>query len=222
MCARRETASDQRDVRFARGWALSTVQWLLALALLLAPTAAAADTVYLKNGRVLRAAKVTVTDDRVILEQSGNRVELPRDLVERIERDGEASEVLEPREERSAPARTTRETDEGDADGGDAEGSAPETENEGPEAPEDPKQTREYWQDIMRVLEEARGELREALEELHREERAFLFSHRSTAEVKAEIARVEAELAGLDEREQELRREARRLQVPPGWLRLGG
>lgn len=221
MSARRPTAPAEPEGRSARGTARTIAALAVLTALLLSPAAVRADTVYLKNGRVLRAARVTVTDDKVILEQSGNKVEFPRDLVERIERDGEASEVLEPRQEPATPAAPRAPAEAGDTGTGDAEAEA---EDEGAEQEEeaDPKQTREYWQGVMEDLETAREQLRETLEELRREERAFLFSRRSTAEVKAEIERVETELAELDAREQELRREARRLQVPPGWLRIDG
>lgn len=198
------------------GWRLARV--LVLLLGISVPAIASADTVYLKNGRVIRAARVTVTEDKVILEQAGNRIELPRSLVERIEEDTTTSEVLEPREESPAeePQEPSEEgeTGETDSEEGDAEG-------EEAEEP-DPEQTREYWQEQMRSLEQEREELRERLEELEREERAFLFSHRSTADVKRQIEEAESELAALDDKEQELRREARRLQIPPGWLRIRG
>lgn len=184
--------------------------WAL-LSLLLIPGLAHADTVYLKNGRTIRASKVTVTADKVILEQSGNRVEFPLSLVERVEEDRLESDVLEPVDRDELPI--------GSGAGDEPEGGDGEGDGDGEEAEVDPKTTREYWQTAVKQIRDARAELQDSLERLKREERAFMFSHRSTAETRRQIEAVEQQQAALDEQMEALRREARRLQIPPGWLR---
>lgn len=167
---------------------------------------AAADTIYLKNGRSIRTSDVRVEGDRVIFFQYGGKVVIPMALVDRIEEDPE-----------TGPAPTPTALPE-EAAGQEAE----ETEaEEGQEEEETlPEQTREYWQEQLRDIEAEREELRDRLEELRREERAFLFSQRSTAETRTKIEQANERLAELDQEERELRARARRLGIPPGWLRL--
>lgn len=61
--------------------------WIAVAALVVGPgmsLVAAADTIYLKNGRVLHTAEAKVVGDRVELTQHGARQAIPRSLVERI------------------------------------------------------------------------------------------------------------------------------------------
>ena len=58
------------------------------------------------------------------------------------------------------------------------------------------------------------------IEDLRRTERAFLFSKRSTAETRQKIEAAQLRLTELDQEMTDLRAEARRLNIPPGWLRL--
>lgn len=210
MASQRETYRLQGS----RGRALPILAF--GAACLVLPAAAVADTVYLKNGRTISATQVVVLEEegRVILYQGPNRVEIPLAIVERIVEDERESELLEPSPVQ--PAAPEAETPP--AEGAEGEEGAAGEEAEGEEVP--PQETRAYWQDAVRAIEDERAELQDALEALRREERAFLFSHRSTAETKAKIEAVQTRLAELDVAMEELRREARRLQVPPGWLRL--
>lgn len=185
------------------------------VACLLAPAVVRADSVYLKNGRILHASDVQVLEEegQVVLQQGANRVVIPLSIVERIVEDAEESETLqsgtaeEPAPEAAPPA------EEGEAEEGEAAAG-----EEAAEAP--PEETRAYWQDQVRAIEEEKAELQESLQELRREERAFLFSHRSTADTKAKIDAVQLRLAELDQAMEDLRLDARRRGIPPGWLRL--
>ena len=55
----------------------------------LAATSAAADTIYLKNGRVIRTSSAIVEDDRVVFVQYGHPVTIPLDQVDRVVEDDE-------------------------------------------------------------------------------------------------------------------------------------
>lgn len=173
-----------------------------ALALALAG-AAAADTIYLKNGRTIRSSHVRVEGDRVVFIQYGGTVKLPMSIVDRIEADTNAEP--EPTPTPPPPA----EDPEADPDAPPAEGD---------EVPEE--QTPEFWQDQVRSIEAEREQIRLQIEDLRRTERAFLFSHRSTADTRAAIEAAESRLGELDEQMAALEQEARRAGVPPGWLRL--
>ena len=170
-----------------------------------------ADIIHLKNGRTLRATHTEVQGDKLVFVQNGTRAEIPMALVERIE---EETPLPAPLEGEEAPARPVVEQ-EGEAA---AEEAAAGEAEEGVETP--PEQTREYWQSAVLAIEQEKLQLQETLVELRREERAFLFSHRSTASTREKIDAVNTRMKALDESMQELRREARRLQIPPGWLRV--
>lgn len=181
---------------------------------------ASADTVYLKNGRTMRATSVQVLEDegRVVLQQGPNRVVIPLAIVDRIVEDEKTSEVLEPgKAERPAeapapPAEEAQKEGEAGAEGGAAEGEAAEV---------PPEETRAYWQDKVRAIQDEQAQLQETITTLRREERAFLFSHRSTAETKAKIKTAQDRIRELGQEMTALRREARRQGIPPGWLRVG-
>lgn len=176
-----------------------------------------ADIVHLKNGRTLRATHTEVQGDKLVFIQNGMRAEIPMALVDRIEED--AALPPAPLEgEAVAPEPTVGEGREAAA----AEQAAAESaEEEGAEAAGvPPEQTREFWQAAVLAIEQERRELEASLVELRREERAFLFSHRSTAPTRERIEAVNERMRELDVAMDELRREARRLQIPPGWLRV--
>jgi len=172
-----------------------------------------ADVIHLKNGRTIRATRTEVHDDKLVFFQNGSRVEVPMAIVERIEE--EAATPIDPTEpvERDSAEAGPRVDDLDDAD-------AEEAADEGEEEEIAPESTREYWQAQVLAIEDEREQLQQSLVELRREERAFLFSHRSTESTRAKIDAVNQQLEALDAAMDELRREARRLQVPPGWLRV--
>lgn len=163
---------------------------------------ASADTIYLKNGRVIRTSSVRIEGDQVFFIQYAGEVSIPLALVDRIVEDAR----VEP--EGAPPAAVAASLDAGVA------APAPELEDVPPE------QTREYWQERVRAIATERADTETLIEDLRRTERAFLFSKRSTADTRRQIEDQEATLAGLDEELDTLRTEARRLQVPAGWLRL--
>jgi len=179
---------------------------LVAAALLSPPWVASgtADTIYLKNGRRIDTASATVEGDRVLFLQFGHPVAIPMSEVERVEQNDRSGPDATPAPPPSAAAAPT-------GQGASASSVA---------APDDPQATKEYWQDRVRAINAAAGSLKLELQQLRRIERAFLFSHRSTADTRRQIEGVQARIEANDRALPELRREARRKGVPPGWLRL--
>ena len=179
---------------------LLAVTFVLGLA-----ASASADTIYLKNGRVIRSSSVRVEGDRVIFVQYAGEVSIPLVLVDRIVQDASV-------EPEGAPPPPVAVADTNPDD----EGLDPEAE------PEDglPEQTRQYWQDRVRAIEAETAEVEVRIEDLRRTERAFLFSSRSTADTRREIEDQQANLTRFAQEMDDLRAEARRMQIPAGWLRL--
>jgi hypothetical protein len=173
---------------------------------------AGADLIHLKNGRTIRATQTEVQGDKLVFSQNGTRAEIPMALVDRIEEQA-VLPAAGAAEEASAEGASEAEPPEAVTD------TTGETEGEG-EVEIPAEQTREYWENAMLAIEREKQELQESLVELRREERAFLFSHRSTAATRAKIDAVNERLKELDTEKDTLRREARRLQIPPGWLRV--
>jgi hypothetical protein len=161
---------------------------------------ATADTIYLKNGRVIQSSLVRVEGDRVIFVQYAGEVSIPLSQVERIVEDAS----VEP----EATTTTSPPADEAE------EAAAAEAED----VPEE--QARDYWQERVRAIVAERVQVELQIEDLRRTERAFLFSHRSTADTRQAIEDAQARLVELDEEMSALETEARRLQIPPGWLRI--
>jgi hypothetical protein len=172
---------------------------------------ASADTIYLKNGRVIHTESAKQVGDKVEFIQFGQTVSIPASVVLRIEEDGRAEE---PRPasppsatpapgapEREAPADTSGETSDED------------------EAEEDVESTAEYWRGRVTAIEDEKDTIAEQIVRLRREERAFLFSKRSTKEIRERIEAAQARDKELDQELIDLRREARRRGIPPGWLR---
>jgi len=176
----------------------------LAAGLVLAVAATAtADTIYLKNGRTIYSSIVRVEGDQVFFIQYGGEVSVPMSLVDRIEED----EKIEPIGTPTAPPPAPADPDD--------PATAPD-----PEADVPPEQTREYWQDRVGSIVAEREQVNLQIEDLKRTERAFLFSHRSTAETRRQLEDAETRLTELDEEMSNLQAEARRNQIPAGWLRV--
>ncbi len=81
-----------------------------AVAMSLAPglaSSAAGDSIYLKNGRVIRSDDITVDGDRLVFYQHGGHQAIPMSLVDRIEADDWPAPGSEPRrplpQENAAP-----------------------------------------------------------------------------------------------------------------------
>jgi len=184
-----------------QGLVLSVVTAALTLAL---ANVAMADTIYMKNGRSIRSSQVRIEGDQVIFLQYGGEVSIPMSMVDRIVKD----ENVEPEGAPPPPPAAADDTQVGPA-------TDPEEEETPPE-----QTTRDYWQGRVGAITAEREEVELQIEDLRRTERAFLFSHRSTAETRTQIVAAQARLAQLEQEVTDLQAEARRLNVPPGWLRL--
>jgi len=186
---------------------------------------ASADSVYLKNGRTIHSSIVRVEGDRVVVKQYSGFIAFPLDLVERVEENDrverggyvpprpepEFDEVLEgdaPAEgdaatEGDTPAEGAAQTEAGQAaDEPDAQ----------PDPPEDPRRDQAYWQ----------GRLRPIFTQMDRaesERREYVQLAQTSAEAQRQLDRLDRHLADLERQAEAIRGEARRLNVPAGWLR---
>jgi hypothetical protein len=178
----------------------------LLVSVLAVPTVAQADTIYLKNGRVIRTPSAKQIGDRVEFVQFGETVTIPASVVLRIEKDDreEAPRLPTAEEDRERAEVPAEDAGEGEA----AEEELP------------PDKNPDYWRDRITAIQQEKDQIAESMVELRREERAFLFSHRSTAATREKIEAAQARDAELDQELIDLRREARRLGVPAGWLRV--
>ena len=165
-----------------------------------------ADTIYMKNGRTIRSSQVRIEGDRVIFLQYGGEVSVPLSMVDRIVEDA----AVEPEGTPPPPPPPPPTADDPEAD--------PDPDSDAEETP--PQQTRDYWQSAVGTIVAARELVDLEIEGLKRTERAFLFSHRSTAETRAQIDAAELRLTELDQEMSDLQAEARALGIAPGWLRL--
>ncbi len=202
----------------------------IALALLVCGLAAdaEADTVYMKNGRIIHSSAVRVEGDRVFVRLYQGEVAFPLDKVERIVEDDEV-ETSSTRPSGAGTEPTAGDPEAGvvdaDAAAGDdpaaasgtpdtAAGGAPAAgdpaaDPQGPPEPA-PEETRQYWQN--RIIP-----LNQQLERMDAE-LASLRS-RTGADVQAQVGRIEAQRERVQSQLDEIFREGRRLGVPPGWLR---
>jgi hypothetical protein len=180
---------------------------------------------------------VRVEENRVVVKQYEGMVAFPMEIVDRVEEnnrvepggyvppqpepefelvpEGDAEVESDPDVESDAPA-------EGDAG---AEGATPEEgaaqPEEGqaaadpaaqPDPPEDPRRDRAYWQ----------GRLRPIFSQMDRaetERREYVQLAQTSAEAQRQLDRIDRRLADLETQAEAIRTEARRLNVPPGWLR---
>lgn len=184
---------------------------------------AAADSIHLKTGTVIRTDRATIEGDAVVFEQYGSRVAIPLSLVERVVPDDHTGPVAITGSERSRGSDSGQETAAGAgsrADSGPAQaGSAtPSTVRQ----PVPPEETKEYWQNRVRTLYQQGEQLETQLKEARRVERAFLFARRSTADSRRRIEAIQAAIEANEQAKRDLKREARRKNVPPGWLRVRG
>ncbi len=173
-----------------------------------AATSAAADTVYLKNGCVMRSSMVRVEGNRVYVRLYGGEVSFPMSMVERIEKD----DLVEPPATAvpvPAPSPDDPSTDPADPSQGD-----PEAPGQDDPADPPPEQTREYWQNRLRPLNDEMERLDGELARLRSS---------NAAAVQPEIDNidntVEARRSNVTRQIDAIMVEARRLGVPAGWLR---
>ncbi len=185
---------------------------LAGLLLLAQPVVLFADSIYLKNGRVIRTQRSEIVGDKLVFLQYGAEITIPMELVDRVEPDSEIEEAPSPPRQPLPPGNDGADDESGDSDD--------DASVEGDDADEAPaEETREYWRERVEAISAERAALQAEIVESRREERAFLFSHRSTAETRSKIEAAQQRLAELDVEMRELRREARRQGIPPGWLR---
>ncbi len=177
---------------------------------------AAADTIYLRNGQAIHTSSARIDGDRVVFVQFGQTVGIPLSEVDRIEENDRTGPTARRPPSSTVPADSTPDPAAASATGGTEAATAGDDE---PEAP-DPRETKEYWQERVLSIESERQTLELELQDLRRIERAFLFSHRSTAATRIQIEEVQARIEANEEALPLLRREARALGIPPGWLRL--
>ena len=194
-------------------WQRFVLTFVVTAAALAIAGAAVADTIYLKNGRVIRSSSVRVEGDRVIFIQYGGEIAIPMALVDRIEEDATSGPAATPPRPAQSEASDAEAGEAGAAEGADAGADA---DAEGtPEI-----RTQDYWQGRIRANIDEAEQVQLQLEDLRRQERAFLFSHRSTAETRRQIETAQQRLAELEQEMADIRNEARQAGVPAGWLRV--
>ncbi len=177
-----------------------------------AATSAAADTVYLKNGRVMHSSMVRVEGDRVYMRLYGGEVAFPMSMVERIEKDDmvELPPTADPVPAPDPDDPSTLDSAPGQADPADPSQGDPAQAGADPGADPPPEQTREYWQNRLRPLNDELDSIDGALARLRGSNAAAVQPEINTIEARRE--RVVAQIDAIMEA-------ARRLGVPPGWLR---
>ncbi|MFQ5742659.1 MAG: hypothetical protein ACE5HV_03605 [Acidobacteriota bacterium] len=168
--------------------------------------AASADTIYMKNGRLIRSSSVRVEGDRVVFLQYGGQVAIPLSLVDKIVEDDTAGPEAtapapapadEPQEENTPPGETPSDAAEGDT--------ATPTQ---PQVP--PEQTREYWDARLQPIFAQMSDI---------EKRIDRFRGQTGADARRQVSELESRLKTLEQSLKGIRTQARRAGVPPGWLR---
>ncbi len=194
---------------------LTTTALAVLLSLVVAP--AGADSIYMKNGRVITSSFVRVEGDRVYVRLLGGEVGFLLSLVDRIveddavERPSTVVPVPEPASDPNDPP------DQGDPAQGDPDASSDPAGQGDPAAGADPgdpepapEETREYWQNRLAPLNENLARVDGELQSLR---------SRTGADVEAQIRRLETARGRIQAQVDTILQEARRLGVPPGWLR---
>lgn len=170
---------------------------------------AVADTIYLKNGRVIHTSSAKRVGEKIEFEQFGQTVSIPASVVLRIERD----------EREEYPALPVASPPAAGGEPEDVEASNKGDVGDDEELP--PESNPEYWSNRIQAIRDEKAEVKESIGALRREERAFMFNgNMSTTEIRSKIAAAQTRDRELDQEMIDLRREARRLGVPPGWLRV--
>lgn len=201
--------------------------WIaLTVASMAVSPAARADTIFLKNGRVLRSATVRVVGERLVFTQYDGEVSIPLALVERIERDALSGPEAEPTPSPEEYAESLRErpgaaagptTATGGTEGGQTgaqEARAGGAVEAGPDTPE-------YWRTRLAEVEELIDGVEERLGRLpeYRSGDTRLVLDGRMLWVLQERQRLEQRLEGLDQLRRSILDSARRAGIPPGWLR---
>jgi len=182
---------------------------------------ATADSIYMKTGTVIRTAKATIEGEAVVFEQYGSRVAIPISLVDRVVPDDHTGPVSIESSDRGRDSSSGQANAAGSGSGaGSAASAASSTSARSQPVP--PEETKEYWQNRVRALYQQGEQLEVRLKEARRVERAFLFSRRSTADSRRQVEDIQSAIEANEQAKKDLQREARRKNVPPGWLRVRG
>ena len=185
--------------------------------------AVAADSIYMKTGTVIRTAKATIEGDAVVFEQFGSRVAIPLSLVERVVPDDHTGPVAIASSDRARDSGSGQAASAGaDTGAGSGAARAGTATASAANQPVPPEKTKEYWQNRVRALYRQGEQLEARLKEARRVERAFLFSRRSTADSRRQVEDIQNAIEANEQAKRDLQREARRKNVPPGWLRVRG
>ena len=217
---------------------------LLALCFLFS-SGAGADSIYLKNGRVIHCEWTRVEGDYLVFGQYGGEAKIPLHAVERVEEDSETEPEPEPTPSQeeyraelvrryaeaglSSPVRAPKGAG-GDSEvaggGGSAGGGAAgdmggaERRRQGQWRDLSPN-TREYWQLRMAEIEEQEARVGAEINRLPQytdvEERIL---DGRILWVVQEKERLAAILLDLEADRLTVREDARKAGIPPGWLRL--
>lgn len=179
-----------------------------------------ADTIHFKNGRVMKVDSARIEGDEVVFQFAGNEARIPKALVDKIVKDEAVRSPTPAADDEATPAPIVPKppvvAEPAAEDDDDAEPKPDEVEAA------DPATTREYWQQKVREIATEQADIDEQIATLRREERAFLFSQRSTGATKRNIEAAQERRKELDKELTDLRREARRKSIPAGWLRVRG
>lgn len=194
-----------------------------------AAASAQADTIYLKNGRIITSSYVRVEGDRVFVRLFGGLVGFPMSMVDRIVEDDrvEARPTVDPTPEPPAAEEggeqgeeVGQEDQEPGQEGGQPAGQegaagaqAAQQQQQPPQQPQTPpEETREYWQNRVRPL-------RTQLARLDRELAGLRNRARTDPDAARQLRDTEQARDDVMSQLQATEQEARRLNVPPGWLR---
>lgn len=206
---------------------------LVAVCVLFGPVAAA-DSIYLKNGRVIHCKWTREEGEYLVFGQYGGEVKIPRDAVERVEEDSETEPAPAPtlsREEyRAELVRRYAEAGlsspvPGPPEGAESAGSgAASEEAPGRRRPGEWRNlspdTREYWQLRVAAIEDQKARVGAEIDRLpeynHLEEKIL---DGRILWVVQEKERLEALLLDLQADLITVREDARKSGIPPGWLR---
>jgi len=191
-----------------------------------------ADTVYMKNGRIITSESVRVEGDRVIIQLLDGQVAIPLSLVDHIVEDDavEGPRSLVPIADALVnPNDPDDPANQGDASTGDPSQDDPTVSDpsEGdPGPPADPvvvpdpapaqpapapEETREYWQNRVQPLKD---QIAGFEREINR-----LGSGGTSADVLLQIQRLEINRDRVQDRLDAVRLDARRSGIPAGWAR---
>jgi hypothetical protein len=172
-----------------------------------------ADTIYLKNGRRIDTSSARVEGDRVVVRLFGGEVSFPMSVVDRIEENSAAERptavppAVTPVSGDAEQASNPEEGADPGATGDQA--AAAEPADEPPPTP--PEQTREYWQNRLRPLQDEIDRINDEIDGLQ---------GNTSAGIQARIDRLEQRRDQLEGQMDAIVGEGRRMGVPAGWLRI--